>query len=1267
MFPERPSSPGERFLGYIPHSGFHNQRMTLESALLLAAYLNRTLLLPPLYMSKRKLINLNWKVPSELLGNWAQRTRANFEYCRSYDPTLLPPYTKEQLKAMTDEERKCETECSFYHEWTVAPWTYFYDIPEILENSMGVGGHQEPIRVFDRSNISLSWLVDKLGVQDFNKEIYFVNDTSRYDYQIVDDLEHDYGVSPHVDESPLSKGSWAGRYTRTILLTDLMSRPERILHFGSLFGTDRVEARSESHKAMQKYISDGMDMWNQDILDATDMIERQIVEWIKITGRAAPGYLGVHFRTVDGDFAKFARRNLARIISWLSEMAKRDSKYIKAPLEAEEPPLSSSLSPLPSPLPSPSPSPSPVAEAEAGATPSLKEQQQEFLQRCKHAESGSPLVFMATDLHHPRQSPMLARYLDLFPCTMFLSDFPRALTLLDKIRNPVDGVHMLPYMIALMDANMASRGREFQGTDKSTFTAYITNHLWPEHHPPNISMDPLIVLLLGNGGREHTIAWKLAQSDRVERIYVAPGNGGTASGLNKVENVNIGVVDFPALTKFAVEHKVNFVIPGPEQPLVEGVASAFQKIGIPCFGPSFKAARMEGSKTFSKDFMKKHSIPTAAYENFTDAAAAKAFIKAANFDVVLKASGLAAGKGVLIPTTKEEAYQGVDQILVDKVFGSAGNELVVEEFMEGQELSILAFSDGYTVVPLPPAQDHKRIFDNDQGPNTGGMGCYAPTPVASPEIKRTILQPTIDGMRRDGFPFVGILFTGIMLTSVGPKVLEYNVRFGDPETEVVLPLLSDDTDLAEVMVACTEGRLDSVRVGVKPGFAATVVVASGGYPGKYPTGKAITLQKTAEDIIVFHAGTTVTNGQLVTSGGRVLAATGVAKDLRTAVDKAYAGVQSIHFDEMFYRKDIAHRAFTFLAEQTATANQMTYAQAGVSIDAGNLLVQKIKPLVKATRRVGADSEIGGFGGLFDLKAAGFQDPILVSATDGVGTKLKLAHMTGIHDTIGQDVVAMNGAESLFFLDYYACGKLEVEVAKDVVKGIADGCLLAGCALVGGETSEMPGLYTPGDYDLAGFAVGAVERNKIIPRMDLVKPGDILLGLTSSGAHSNGYSLIRKIVERSNQELHSPCPWDKTKTLGQSLLTPTRIYVKQLLPVVRKDLVKAMAHITGGGFIDNIPRVLPEELGVEVDAASWPFPDVFKWIMATGNVPHREMARTFNCGIGMVLVVAPEHVAEVTKLCQEANEVVYQIGVLKTKADNNGEEVVMRNMESSWVV
>ncbi|RUS13609.1 phosphoribosylglycinamide synthetase, partial [Endogone sp. FLAS-F59071] len=364
--------------------------------------------------------------------------------------------------------------------------------------------------------------------------------------------------------------------------------------------------------------------------------------------------------------------------------------------------------------------------------------------------------------------------------------------------------------------------------------------------PILLTLENLVILLVGAGGREHAIAWKLAQSARVEKIFVAPGNGGTAIG-KKVSNVDIGVSDFARLTKFALENKVNFVIPGPEQPLVEGIHTAFRKIGIPVFGPSQKAAQMEGSKTFSKDFMKRHNIPTAAYENFSDFEKAKTYLKSISHRVVLKASGLAAGKGVLIPTTAVESLNSLYAIMVAKEFGTAGDEVVIEEYLEGQELSVLAFSDGYTVIPLPPAQDHKRAFDGDQGPNTGGMGCYAPTPVATvkvlEEIKRTILQPTIDGMRRDGFPFVGLLFTGIMLTDSGPKVLEYNVRFGDPETEVVLPLLSDDTDLAEVMLACAEGRLDSVHIGIRQGFAATVVIASGGYPGSYVKGKEITIDE----------------------------------------------------------------------------------------------------------------------------------------------------------------------------------------------------------------------------------------------------------------------------------------------------------------------------------------------------------------------------------------------------------------------------------------
>ncbi|ORY98221.1 phosphoribosylglycinamide synthetase [Syncephalastrum racemosum] len=787
--------------------------------------------------------------------------------------------------------------------------------------------------------------------------------------------------------------------------------------------------------------------------------------------------------------------------------------------------------------------------------------------------------------------------------------------------------------------------------------------------------EKLTILLVGSGGREHAIAWRLAQSDRVEHIYVAPGNGGTALG-DKVSNVAIGVSDFPSLTKFSVEHNVNLVIPGPEQPSVEGIQAAFKKVGINCFGPSPKAAMMEGSKTFSKDFMKKHNIPTAAYENFTDYEKAKAYVESINHPVVLKASGLAAGKGVLIPTSKEETLAGLKSIMVDKEFGAAGDEVVIEEFLEGDELSVLAFSDGYTVVPLVPAQDHKRAYDGDQGPNTGGMGCYAPTPIGTPalieQVKRTILQPTIDGMRRDGFPFVGMLFTGLMLTASGPKVLEYNVRFGDPETQVVLPLLGDDTDLAEVMQACAEGRLDAVTVTLKQAYGATVVIASPGYPGSYPKGKEITIGELPKDVTVFHAGTAVKDGKLVTAGGRVLAVSAIASTLREAVDKAYAGVKCIQFEGgMEYRTDIAHRAFKH-ADKKQEEEGLSYASAGVDIDAGNLLVQKIKPLVKSTKRAGSDSDIGGFGGLFDLKAAGFVDPILVSATDGIGTKLKIAQDCGIHDTVGIDLVAMNvndlivqGAEPLYFLDYFACGKLEVDVAKDFVAGVVEGCRQSGAALIGGETAEMPGLYALGDYDGAGFAVGAVERSQILPRADRpIRAGDVVLGLASSGVHSNGFSLVRKIIaSQPGLTFHSTCPWNKDVSLGKALLTPTRIYVKQLLPALRKNLVKGMAHITGGGFLDNIPRVMPEDLAVSLDASAWELPPIFKWLKQAGKLSSYEMSRTFNCGIGMVVVVERDAVAQFKEILEASNEQVFEIGQVVTKAELNGEEVQVRNADT----
>jgi len=329
---------------------------------------------------------------------------------------------------------------------------------------------------------------------------------------------------------------------------------------------------------------------------------------------------------------------------------------------------------------------------------------------------------------------------------------------------------------------------------------------------------------------------------------------------------------------------------------------------------------------------------------------------------------------------------------------------------------------------------------------------------------------------------------------------------------------------------------------------------------------------------------------------------------------------------------------------------LTYAQAGVDIDAGNRMVELIKPLVRATARAGADAEIGGFGGLFDLKRLGMTDPILVAATDGVGTKVKIAIETGRHDTIGIDLVAMSvndlvvqGAEPLFFLDYYACGKLEPEIGAAVVAGISVGCKQAGCALIGGETAEMPGLYQGDDYDLAGFAVGAVERGALLPRSDIAD-GDVIIGLASSGVHSNGYSLVRKVVGKTGLNWSAPAPFAPEQTLGKAILTPTRIYVKSCLAAIRTTQgVKGLAHITGGGFPDNIPRVLPKGLGARIDLARVPVLPVFKWLASEGNIAQDEMLRTFNCGIGMIVIAAPKDAAAVAQAFTQAGEQAVTIG------------------------
>ena len=591
---------------------------------------------------------------------------------------------------------------------------------------------------------------------------------------------------------------------------------------------------------------------------------------------------------------------------------------------------------------------------------------------------------------------------------------------------------------------------------------------------------------------------------------------------------------------------------------------------------------------------------------------------------------------------------------------------------------MLTFCDGYTTRSLPASQDHKRVDTGDRGPNTGGMGAYAPAPVATPEIVEEMhraVQATVDAMRRsEGHPFVGLLFTGFMITTDGPGVLEYNVRFGDPETQTSLPLMSMDTDLAEIMVACTEGRLDGVQFHMRPGSSVTVVAAAKGYPDSYKKGDTISIDQSytlTENDHIFHAGTALNDGVLKTAGGRVLAATSTAESLQKALAQAYNIIDTISWPGKHYRKDIAHRAMTASARSQSIPpeSSMTYAGAGVSISAGNELVERIKALVRSTARAGASGDLGGFGGVIDLAKAGYEEvPLLVTGTDGVGTKLRIAQAMNKNDTIGIDLVAMNvndlvvqGAEPLYFTDVFSCGRLDVDIAEEVIKGICDGCKEAGCALVGGETAEMADFFSPNQYDVVGACTGAVARKKkLLPEKHAMKESDVLLCLASNGCHSNGFSLIRKIVEKSHLSLRDRAPWDREQTVGLSLLTPTRIYVKPLLKLVDADLVKGMAHITGGGLWENIPRMLPESLTAVLDASSWECPPVFKWLKQAGHINNHEFARTFNTGLGMVLVVDPSMVDEVKRQLSESGERFFCVGHLTQR---KSESCIIRNMET----
>ena len=416
------------------------------------------------------------------------------------------------------------------------------------------------------------------------------------------------------------------------------------------------------------------------------------------------------------------------------------------------------------------------------------------------------------------------------------------------------------------------------------------------------------ILVVGGGGREHAIVWKIAQSPKVDKIYCAPGNGGIAE---LAECVDIGATDIEHMVKFAKETAVDLVMVAPDDPLVLGMVDAMEKEGIRAFGPRANAAIIEGSKAFSKELMKKYNIPTAGYEVFTDSASAIEYIKKGTFPTVIKADGLALGKGVIIAQNLEEAEQAVHEMIDDGKFGKSGSRVVIEEFLTGPEVSVLAFTDGKTVKPMVSAQDHKRAYDNDEGLNTGGMGTFSPSRLyddaKATECMENIFLPTIKAMSAEGRPFKGVLYFGLMMTANGVKVIEYNCRFGDPETQVVLPRLK--TDLVEIMEAVIDERLDEIEIEWEDNAAVCVVMASGGYPVSYKKGYEITGLDNVGDLTVFHAGTAIKDGKIVTNGGRVLGVTAVGNDLDEAIKNAYAGVSKISWTDEFHRSDIGIKKY----------------------------------------------------------------------------------------------------------------------------------------------------------------------------------------------------------------------------------------------------------------------------------------------------------------------------------------------------------------------
>ncbi|MEY4175358.1 MAG: phosphoribosylamine--glycine ligase/phosphoribosylformylglycinamidine cyclo-ligase [Actinomycetota bacterium] len=663
----------------------------------------------------------------------------------------------------------------------------------------------------------------------------------------------------------------------------------------------------------------------------------------------------------------------------------------------------------------------------------------------------------------------------------------------------------------------------------------------------------------------------------------------------------------------------DLVIVGPEAALVAGVADRCAEQHVPCFGPTAALARLESSKGYTRTLSRALGLPSPEFHLSSSADEAIRWWRSFGRPVVVKLDGLAAGKGVIVPDGPEATEAAIHELIEQ-------GPIVLEERLSGTECSLMALCDGRTAVALPVAQDHKRIGEGDTGPNTGGMGAYAPAPIPydTDQLMAAFVQPVVEHLAGVGAPYIGVLYAGLMLTPDGPRLLEFNCRFGDPEAQAVLPLLDDD--LAELALACCRGELGDRRVR-HHGAAVAVVASAAGYPGTPLTGATITWGDDDHHSLVFPAGTDGT----VVNGGRVLAVTGLGDDLAAARSHAYKRMSRVHYEGRWYRRDIGWRAIG--------AQVTSYASTGVDIDEGTRAVDRMRAAVERTHGPAVLRGVGSFGGAFSAAAIKeMNDPVLVASTDGVGTKVELAARLGRYRGVGMDIVnhciddvLVQGARPLFFLDYVASSRLHADQVAEVVTGMAEACEAAGCALLGGETAEMPGVYADGAFDIAGTLVGVVDRADLLPaRTPAV--GDVLLGVASNGPHTNGYSLLRRVFQWLPMDV-TPAGFDEP--LGDALLRPHRNYLPVLDAALRSQKVSALAHITGGGLPENLPRVLPAGVDAEIDLGSWPVPALFRLTRELlPGMPTDELYRTLNMGVGMVVVCRPADADEVQALIDE---------------------------------